>query len=38
MILKGMGWSAEDMDPKKTFDKITQYFEKGSADSNVKLI
>ncbi|KAK3902929.1 hypothetical protein C8A05DRAFT_15089, partial [Staphylotrichum tortipilum] len=37
-ILKGMGWDSEVTDPKKTFDKITQYFEKGSADSNVKMM
>jgi hypothetical protein len=37
-ILKGMGWNSEAGDPKATFDKITQYFEKGSADSNVKML
>lgn len=38
MILKGMGWNSDDMDPKKTFDKLVQYFEKGGADTDVKLL
>ena len=32
--LEGLGWNVEDMDPKKTWDKLAQYFEKGSATSN----
>lgn len=36
-ILKGMGWNSTDLDPKKTFDKLTQYFERGSVDGNATL-
>ena len=32
--LEGLGWNVEDMDPKKTWDRLAQYFEKGSATSN----
>ncbi|KAL2126928.1 hypothetical protein VTI74DRAFT_11598 [Chaetomium olivicolor] len=37
-ILEGMGWKAVDLDPKKTFDKITQYFEGGSVDGLVTML
>ncbi|KXX82432.1 hypothetical protein MMYC01_201625 [Madurella mycetomatis] len=37
-ILQGMGWKAIDLDPKKTFDKLTQYFEGGSIDGLVTLL
>jgi len=36
-ILKGMGWNSTDLDLKKTFDKLTQYFERGSVDGNATL-
>lgn len=32
--LGGLGWNVEDMGPKKTWDKLAQYYEKGSATSN----
>ena len=36
LIIMAMGWSATERDPKKTFDKIAQYFENGSADSDAR--
>ncbi|KAK4242950.1 hypothetical protein C7999DRAFT_36734, partial [Corynascus novoguineensis] len=36
--LRGMGWKARDIDPKKTFDKLTQYFEGGLDDIPVNLM
>jgi hypothetical protein len=38
MILRGMGWDAQAMDPRETYLKLVQYFEKGSADSEVKML
>jgi hypothetical protein len=34
----GMGWCRADTDPKKTYDLLTQYFEKGTATSNYELL
>ena len=31
--LRGLGWSAKDGDPKKTFDKLVQYFERSTVDA-----
>ncbi|KAK4235132.1 hypothetical protein C8A03DRAFT_18075, partial [Achaetomium macrosporum] len=31
--IKGMGWRSEDINPKKTYDFIVQYFERGTATS-----
>ncbi len=36
--LMGMGWCRADTDPKKTYDLLTQYFEKGSATSNYEML
>ena len=36
--LRGMGWKATDLDPKKTFDYLVQYFEGGSVDGSVLLL
>ncbi len=35
--IRNLGWNADDNDPKKTFDLITQYFESGSIDGNFRL-
>jgi hypothetical protein len=38
MVLKGIGWDSTANDPKDTFDKLAQYFEKGAADTNAKML
>ena len=35
--IRGLGWKSQDKDPKKTFDFVVQYFERGSVDSFVNL-
>ncbi|KAL2138075.1 hypothetical protein VTI28DRAFT_7501 [Corynascus sepedonium] len=36
--LEGLGWDTFDIDPKKTFDKLTQYFEDDTLNSQSKMI
>lgn len=36
-VLRGLGWSAKDTDPKKTFDFVIQYFKKGAMNTFFKL-
>jgi len=36
--LTGMGWKDAESDPKKTFDYLTQYFERGSPRSNYEML
>ncbi|KAL2192535.1 hypothetical protein P885DRAFT_27796 [Corynascus similis CBS 632.67] len=36
--LEGLGWDAFDIDPKKTFDKLTQYFEDDTLNSQSKMM
>jgi hypothetical protein len=38
MVLKGMGWDSTANNPYDTFKKLAQYFEKGAADTHVKLL
>lgn len=35
LIIMGMGWSATERDPKKTFDMITRYFEGADGDARL---
>lgn len=35
--IRGLGWSAKENNPKKTFDFLVQYFERGTVDTFVKL-
>ena len=34
-VIRGMGWKARDVDPKRTYDFVTRFFEKGAMDANV---
>ncbi|KAK4096005.1 hypothetical protein N658DRAFT_502080 [Parathielavia hyrcaniae] len=36
--LKGMGWRSSANNPKDTFDKLSQYFEKGASDNLANLL
>jgi hypothetical protein len=37
-LISGMGWNPEESNPRKTFEMVTQYFEKGSVDGNFKML